>query len=139
MKIFDQILSFFGFSEQEKRAAQRLKIFEAVYLDWKDSAGKEGKGEGKDISTSGIRFASDIEFPKGTILDLKLRFAPGSIQKEMLEVKAQVIRCYKPKGGRHYRVGCIFKNLDPEAQGVLKSLIGWLKEREKKYLFFRYQ
>ena len=137
--MFGWVLNFLGVSEQEKRAAQRLKVFEALYLDWKDLTGKEGKGGGKDISTSGIRFASDMEFSRGTILDLRLRFAPGSIQKEMLEVKAQVIRCYKPKGGRHYRVGCIFQNLDEEARGVLKNLIEWLKEREKKYLFFRYQ
>jgi hypothetical protein len=127
-------------SKRERRGAERVGTFEALYLDYKGSKHSvSGSGEGKDLSISGIRFASSRSFSKGDRLSLQLRFTPGSVRPEVLEVQARVVRCYRPTRSGRYRVGCNFENLSEAALKTLQDVMLWLKQREKKYLFFRWK
>ena len=139
MNFFGLEIRFPGFPRRERRNGTRARIFEALYLDYKsDNPPIKGTAEGGDISLGGVRFASDKKIPKGTRLELTLRFAAGSTTTESLKVFAQVVRCERPFGHKHYQVGCRFDVLDENPRNAIITFVLWLKERNEKYLFFRY-
>lgn len=145
------------FSKKEKRRAERVRTYEELYLDYRSlensasgggTAGFSqpsqrvptgGSGEARDVSVTGIRFISKIKYPPGTLLDLKLRFAPGSTPIPNLEVRGRVKRAYKLFRLKGYRVGCVFESLSEEARQAIEQFVKWAKVREKKYLFFRWR
>lgn len=143
MKIFGFEISFpFSLFPKEKRRAERLGIFEALYVRYRclDSEGR-GSGAALDLSQVGILFLSEHPIPSGARLELMLRFTPGSVSSEVYElpVEARVVRCRKRFNQKYQRVACEFEGLSPEVQQIIAHFIGWLKERQEKYLFFRYQ
>lgn len=140
MRIFDFDIRLPRFSRKERRRAERIKVFEALYLDYRSpSPGLSGSAPSKDISAIGIRFLSEHKLSKGTSLDLRLRFTPGSIRTEKLRVRATVVRCHRLWRKKKYRVACVFDDLDTHARQEIQNFVSWLREREKKYLHFRWQ
>lgn len=129
------------FFSGERRRAPRYLVYEALYVSVKlRGRSSFDQGEALDISQTGIRLISNHKFPKGALLDMELRFTPGSTPQSSISVQASVVRCYKKAiWEKCYRMGCQFEALDPTAQEIIRVFISWLKEREEKYLFFRYQ
>ena len=139
MNFFGLEIGFPRFSRRERRNEERARIFEALYLDYEsDNPPVQGTTEGRDISLGGVRFASDKKIPKGTRVELTLRFAAGSTTTESLNVSAQVVRCERPFGHKHFQVGCRFDVLDENPRTAIVTFVLWLKEHNEKYLFFRY-
>ncbi|MBI4115896.1 MAG: PilZ domain-containing protein [Candidatus Omnitrophica bacterium] len=127
-------------SGKERRRAERERVFEALYVDYRcDSPPLSGSGEGKDVSAVGIRFACEQKLPKDAALRLRLRFTPGSVKKDSVEIRARVVDCYKKIGHGRYRVACDFQELDLVSQYTIKSFVEWLKARRAKNLFFRWR
>ena len=128
------------FQTVDKRKFERVRVFETLYLDYQsDRPPVKGSSKAKDISLGGLRFTSDQKIPKGSLLQLNLRFAAGSTSVKSLTTQAHVVRCSKKMGHKHYQVGCIFDPLDEASRVEIENFIHWLKERNEKYLFFRYR
>ena len=140
-------LNLFGFEirlprlvKKERRGADRVRTFEELYVDYRSIENTaSGSGEARDISATGIRFVSSVKYPAGALLNLHLRFTPASTNVQSLEVKARVVRVYRLFRQKNYRMGCTFENLSGEVRQSLEQFIRWAKEREKKYLFFRWR
>ena len=125
--------------KKEKRHGERVRTYEELYLDYRSLENSaSGSGEARDISVTGIRFVSKIKYPIGALLNLKLRFAPGSTPLPNLECRGRVKRVYKLFRLKNYRVGCVFEGLSDEAREAIQQFVNWAKAREKKYLFFRW-
>ena len=124
---------------REKREAPRLRIFLTLYLDYKSEAPPvQGSSEARDISMSGLRFNSEKKLPKGTLVTLTLRFAGGSTTVNSLSARARVVRCFRPWGHKHYQIGCEFDRLEESTREEIEVFINWLKDRNEKYIHFRY-
>ena len=141
MKIFGIELKLPRFLQNEKRRALRARIFEDVYVDFQTRNSPNplrGTGEGRDLSAHGIQFFCDKRFSVGTPIDLVLRFSPGILPVEKLWVQAQVVRCHKGFREKQCRVACDFENVDEQTKKHIEVFVSFLKQREEKYLFFRY-
>lgn len=136
MKIFGWNL----FGAKEKRAAERVRLFEELYVDYIDAANAtvSGSGESLDFSSLGIRFISHHPFRKGDALKLRIRFTPGILPVSEILVEAKAVRCNRRWREKFYRIGCKFENVNEETRSRLEFLVNYFREREKKYLFFRY-
>ena len=138
MKIMGLKIKFPRILPFERRKAERVRIHETLYLNYEASKDRvNGTAEGKDISTSGVRFASFSKFPPGTPLDLTLRFSPEYFQNKPLQVRAIVVRCYRLVRQRRYRIACKFENLDSSTKEEIQAYIVWLKEQKVKLAFLR--
>lgn len=142
MGIFDFWFKLLNLFKRDKRREPRARIFEDLYVDFQSTRSTppiRGTGEGRDISLTGVQFFSDKKFHAETPLDLVLRFPPGVLAIDRIAIHARVVRCHKGFRERQCRIACAFEKIDPESRKQLAALLSWLKEREKKYLFFRYQ
>ena len=122
----------------ERRKAERFRAYETVYLDYR-SPGEEkfGSGEGRDISTRGIRFACPSYIPKGTFLNLTLRFAPDyASSRKTIHLRAYVVRAYRQPRQKRFRVACAFENVDAPTHKELEDFVLWLKDRKDQYLYY---
>ena len=104
----------------ERRKAERFRAYETVYLDYR-SPGEEkfGSGEGRDISTRGIRFAPDYASSRKTI-----------------HLRAYVVRAYRQPRQKRFRVACAFENVDAPTHKELEDFVLWLKDRKDQYLYY---
>ncbi len=124
---------------KEKREVPRLRIFQTLYLDYKsEKPPVQGSAEARDISMGGLRFNSDKRLPQGTHVLLTLRFAGGSTTVSSLTARARVVRCFRQWGHKHYQIGCEFERLEESSREEIEVFINWLKERNEKYIHFRY-
>ena len=139
MNIFGFRINFPWFPSKEKRRAERKHVFEALWLGYKSPLAFEARsGETVDISLTGVRFLSDSKLEKGARLELTLRFTPGSVGPavQSIQVRAEVVRCYRRFKEKRYRVACVFGDLNDGAYQKIKTFLLWLKDREEKFLFF---
>ena len=129
------------FFKNERRKAPRARIFEDLYVDFQSRNTPhpvKGTGEGRDLSTIGIQFFGDKKFNVGAELDLILRISPGVLPVDKLFVRARVVRCHKGFREKQCRIACDFQNVDETTLKHISTFVAWLKQREEKYLFFRY-
>lgn len=139
MKILGFELRVPKFLRPDRRKAQRARIFEDLYVDYKSlNPPRKGTGEGRDISVLALNFFSDDKLPAGTLLEMRLRISPGVLQGDHIFARAIVQRCSKGFREKQYRVVCIFEGLDEVTKSQIETFVVWLKQREQKYLFFRY-
>lgn len=126
-------------SKSHRRKWERVRTIEVLYLDYKSTGPPlQGTGEAQDISLGGIRFKSDDKIPKGTLLELKLRFAAGSTTTDSLIAHGHVVGCSKSWRQKHFHVRCQLERLNQVQQKQLELFIKWWKERSDKYIQFRY-
>lgn len=126
----------------ERRGVERIQVYETLYVVYRDLRTlSSGSGQAHDISIAGVRFSSENKLNKGSPLELTLRFSAGALPRNIqtLQAHAHVIYCHKRFRHHHYHVACAFDDLGEEAARIIQLFISWLKEREQKYLFFRYQ
>ncbi len=135
MKILGRQIQFSFSIRKERRKAERFSLHDTLYLDYKSPllGFISGSGEGKDISTSGIRFASDSILPEGTLLDLTLHLYPVYSHAKTICLRGCVVRCYRDPHQHHYRVGCAFNHPDEAGYHQLKSFTSWLKNGNDRY------
>ena len=139
MKILGFELKLPKFLRPDRRKAQRARIFEDLYVDYKSlNPSRKGTGEGRDISVLSLNFFSDDKLPAGTSLELRLRLSPGVLQVDQIFTRATVVRCSKGFREKQYRVACNFEGIDQTTRSQIETFVAWLKQREQKYLFFRY-
>lgn len=139
MKILGFELKLPKFLCPDRRKSLRARIFEDLYVDYKSlNPPRKGTGEGRDISVLGLNFFSDDKLPAGTALEMKLRISPGVLQVDHIFTRAVVQRCSKGFREKQYRVACLFEDLDKVTKSQIETFVTWLKQREQKYLFFRY-
>ncbi len=139
MKILGFEIKFPWSFKRDQRKAPRVRTFEDLYVDfWSSANSVRGTGEGRDVSTGGVQFFSDRKLPPGTSVELTLRIPPGILDVQQIQTHAQVLRCQKGFREKQHRVACAFQGIDETTFQRLATLVVWLKEREQKYLFFRY-
>ena len=139
MKILGFEIKFPQLFKRNRRKALRARTFEDLYVDYYSPAHSlRGTGEGRDVSTGGVQFFSDRKLPQGTSVELTLRIPPGILDVQQIQVHGQVLRCQKGFREKQYRVACTFQEINEITLQRLTALVAWLKEREEKYLFFRY-
>lgn len=125
--------------QKEKRESPRLHILQTLYLDFKSQTPPvQASAEARDISMGGLRFNSQKKLPKGTSLELTLRFAAGSTAVNSLTTHAHVVRCSKQWSRKDYQIGCEFDRLEEATHEEIEVFIQWLKVRNEKYVHFRY-
>ncbi len=97
MKLFGFEIKIPGIRLAERRQAERVRIWtdNALDLDYQIPGEVTEEGEGRDISTRGIRFASPSSLAKGTPVDLTLRFSSNYAPNKVLHIKAYVVRAYR--------------------------------------------
>ncbi len=139
MRIFGFEIKFPFSIRRERRKDSRARIFEDLYVDFRSPIDPvRGTGEGRDISVSSLGFFSDQKLSVGIPVELTLRIAPGVLDVQQIPVRGHVVRCQKGFREKQYRVACDFEEVDEPMRQRLTTFVNWLKEREKKYLFFRY-
>ena len=139
MKILGFELKVPKFLRPDRRKAERARIFEDLYVDYKSmNPPRKGTGEGRDISASGLHFFSDDKLPPGTSLELKLRLSPGVLPLDQIFARGTVLRSTKGSREKQYRVASHFEGLHQATRSQIETFVVWLKQREQKYLFFRY-
>ena len=122
--------------QKDRRQNPRIPVHETLYLSLKvPEASQNMAAEGKDISASGVLFATDAPLPEGTILNLSFHFYPAFGDEENVDIKGRVIRCFRKSDQKHYRIGCVFENLDQKAVLKIRAFTGWLKEWNKNHSF----
>ncbi|GEM_PF-1043574 len=140
MKIFGFEIKSPRSAFTERRRGERIRVFETLFLDYQSPVHPaKGRCEARDISEVGLRFSSTSKIPKGTPLELNLRFAQSSPVKADLRVWAKVTRCDKKFGQKWYKIGCEFDPLDPVTCSQIQAFVNWLKEQKEKNLFFRWR
>ena len=132
-----------SFRKLERRKDLRFRTHGTLYVDYEGlsnpnptdhpAAPYQGKGEARNISREGIRFASYDLIPLGVLLNLTLRFGPEYpySQQRSFQVGGRVVYCYRRHPMKRYRVGCTFEKLSPETDEILRYYISWLKEAQK--------
>ena len=139
MRIFGFEFKFPFSIRRDRRKDDRARIFEDLYVDFRSPIDPvHGTGEGRDISVSSVGFFSDQKLSVGIPVELTLRIAPGVLDVQKIPVRGRVIRCQKGFREKQYRVACEFEEVDEPTRQRLTTFVDWLKQREKKYLFFRY-
>lgn len=120
--------------KRDRRKAGRHPTCETLYLDyWSPVHLKRGSAEARDISTAGIRFACESNFPKGTPLDLTFRFLPAYALAKTIHVRGNVVRSYKRPNQRRHRLACSFDHLEARHYDEINAFILWLKERGQRF------
>ena len=93
MKILGFELKLPKFLRPDRRKAERARIFEDLYVDYKSlNPPRKGTGEGRDISVSNLNFFSNDKLPAGTSLELRIRISPGVLQVDQIFTRATVVR-----------------------------------------------
>ena len=139
MKFLGLKIKLLKFPKRERRKWQRTRVYETLYLDYRsDYPPVKGSAEGRDISLGGVRFVTQYKIPKGTPVQLTLRFASSPTTTKSLSVRARILRCSKKFGQKRYRVGCEFLKLDETSYSEIETFVKWVKEQQDKYLHYRY-
>jgi hypothetical protein len=96
----------------DKRKAPRLQFVDVTYV-----SDKEGtfKGQVFDISLTGIRFGTDREIPKRTVVDVNINYNPINFMQ-----KAHVVWCKKRQDGI-FEHGAEFINIPKERKLLLED------------------
>lgn len=123
-------------SMAEKRREDRLEAEHQYGVDFETTGAQVlfGQGSGKDISSSGFRFATSSPLKKGQHFQVRLDFPQSFPGVSQISLQAEVVRIYRPKGTRRYRIACRFVNLDqcPEAARTLDEFLWWLEHHPLK-------
>lgn len=115
---------------KERRKAERVSTIQTLWVDYRSPIHlNSGSGEGKDLSTCGIRFACYSHYPVGTPLDLKLRIRRDEYAEKIVQVHTFVVRCYRKTVQRRYRIACSFSRIDPPALKEISTFVAWVKAK----------
>jgi hypothetical protein len=106
-------------SDLDKRKAPRLQFVDVTYV-----SDQEGtfKGSVLDISLTGIRFATDREIAKRTVVDVNINYNPINFMQ-----KAHVVWSKKKTDGT-YEHGAEFINIPKERKLLLEDHMIDIKE-----------
>ena len=120
----------------ERRKAERVTIHDTLFVDYHSPIHlTSGTGEGRDISTRGIRFACYEQFAKGTPLDLTLRFSDAYAPNKFLQARGYVVRCYRKRLQHRFRIACAFDHIEAMHHDEIENFVRWQKERERLYFY----
>lgn len=118
----------------DRRQKERLSASDLFEIEFK-TAGLiklSGMGYGKDVSESGLKFATPTPLKKGENINARIVFTCDFPGQKKLALPMQVVRVYKPKGAQRYRVGVRFLDLEKhglEAEAI-RQLVWWLRTAE---------
>ena len=111
---------------KEKRAARRISSEEICVVEFETLKSQSKRlGEMKDISLSGIRFATIFQLKKKEALKITLFFPKKFYGTKTLCLDAVVARIYKPARADRYRVGCMFTDISPEDREAIRQFVFW--------------
>ena len=115
----------------ERRVSNRISAEDAFKVDFQTTSliRISGIGSGKDISATGMRFATFAPLKKGEVLETEIFFNEKFPGVKKVSLQMQVMRVYKPSGAKRYRVGIRFlesPRYKPEFE-VVRQFIWWLQ------------
>ena len=115
---------------KDRRESPRVSAEDEFVVDFqtKDFGRRPGFGAGKDLSLTGVRFATFAPLKKGQTMEITLTFSKHFTGKTKIGLEAEVIRVYRPKGTRHFRIGCRFLHLEDYCKEVeiIRQFIWWV-------------
>lgn len=110
----------------ERRQSKRLEPEERFLIEFrKGNASSFRLGEGKDISRTGVRFATSIPVKKGEPLDITLYFPKQFPNVRNIATTAIVRRVYHPGPTHRYRVACEFQDPQPSVLQAVTNFMEW--------------
>jgi hypothetical protein len=98
--------------DEDKRKAPRLQFIDVTYVSDLDGT---FKGAVHDISLTGIRFSTDREIPKRTVVDVNINYNPINFMQ-----KAHVVWAKKNQDGT-FEHGAEFINIPKERRLLLQD------------------
>lgn len=116
---------------KERRSSPRVIPEHEFAVDFESDgfSRMSGIGGGKDLSTSGVRFATFAPLKKGQRLEMTLTFSARFPRVSRLVIVARVVRIYRPKGAKRFRIGCQFIELETHASELetIRQFMEWVK------------
>jgi len=106
-------------SNTDKRKAPRLQFVDVTYVSDQDGT---FKGSVLDISLTGIRFSTDREIPRRTVVDVNINYNPINFMQ-----KAHVVWAKKKSDGT-FEHGAEFINIPKERKLLLEDHMMDIKE-----------
>lgn len=132
MKLPDFKKLFTGNSVADKRAIERVRMWEHVEGTLRNAANTAYEIEIRDLSKKGVRLACDKSFPSGTLFELEIRFPALYPGEKSVRVKVQAVHAYKLAEQRRQRIGCQFVQLDAASASQIEKFLAWMKARARK-------
>lgn len=81
--------------------------------------------EARDLSTHGLRFVCEEKLNKGGRITLTLLFPNEFPGRRELILQGVVIRVYRPKGTKRFRVGCEILHPNPASKETIRQFLDW--------------
>lgn len=132
-KMFERLVSLFAAghvtsSMIERRRYPRIAIHDLLKYTDEDRKIGETVTNSRDISEGGVRFVSNIPFPSGTVLFLKINlYELGKV----FDVKVRIAWSTEVNGPNQYYHGGEFFDLQPADKDMLHHLVYQRLSRRK--------
>jgi hypothetical protein len=124
---------FFFWRKKERRAAPRYEADNdfRVHFHTIDRVRRIGYGHGRDVSVLGMRFVTYARVKKGDKLDTVVDFTPHFPGKKSIPLEMEVVRVYRRKGQKRYRVGVRYiqsRKYEPEFY-IVREFVSWIQSK----------
>ena len=111
-----------------QRSARRYEAREGVMIEFFDSSRNlSGVGNGRDLSSTGIRFMTLSKLSPKKKISLTLYFPSAFPGQKQVNLQAQIIRVYQPRGAQNYRVGCKFIFDNEKVKEPIHQYLYWME------------
>ncbi len=118
-------------SQGENRRFERLRPEDPFLVEFKRKPVEKMRiGQGKDISRSGVRFATSASVKKGERLNMTLYFPKNYPGPRKVLAGALVHRIHDPGASHRLRVACEFLTASPGLEEALASYTAWAKTQD---------
>ena len=116
--------------DAERRQEERAHAFHDYVIEFQRQGHSANFiATGRDISLSGVRFATMEKLEKGETIMLTFHFSKSFLQGRDVLLKAAVVHSVRPRGARRWRVGCHFVSATATEQEILRDFMTWTKSR----------
>ncbi len=125
---------FFGFLKKfkkktptgERRMEPRYGADDEFLVEFEDRRSRY-IGNSRDLSVHGLRFVTTAKLRVREKLVLNFRFPYEFPGLRQFNVRAQVIRIYRPAGTARYRIGCRLLHDSEQTKEAIRQFIFWLE------------
>ena len=121
---FDGI--YYPVPEIEKRRDERFDLRGEFTAEFRpEGGGAAHRALGRDLSLRGVRLESEVPVKVGSQIDLTILLPKVFPGLSSVPLKAEVVRCLKPRGEKHYKIGCEIIHLTRATEGSLFEYLWW--------------
>lgn len=111
-----------------QRSARRYEAREGIMIEFFDpNRNVSGVGNGRDLSSTGIRFMTPSKLTPNKMITLTLYFPSAFPGQKQVTVEAKVVRVYHPRGAQNFRVGCKFIFPNEKTKEPIHQYLYWME------------